>query len=157
MAGTGSWATSEATRQTMLSNRSRDTTPEVKLRSELHRRGRRFLVCARPIREARRTADILFPKRRVAVFVDGCFWHGCQEHYVAPKQNAEYWANKIQTNRARDLATDELLRTNNWTVLRIWEHVLVADAADAVEAILGEREGGRSVSADGVSGPPCTV
>jgi DNA mismatch endonuclease (patch repair protein) len=131
-----SWATSARTRKTMQSTRARDTKPELALRSELHRRGRRFRVCARPVREVRRTADIVFTKQCLAVFLDGCFWHGCPDHYVAPKQNSEFWSDKVTTNRLRDRATDAVLTEHGWFVLRIWEHVPLAEAADAVEAAL---------------------
>lgn len=118
----------------MRANRSRDTKPELLLRSELHRRGLRYRVNARPIRTVRRSADLLFTRQHLAVFVDGCFWHGCPEHYVAPKQNAAFWADKVHTNRSRDARTNELLASAGWTVLRIWEHVPACEAADLVVA-----------------------
>jgi DNA mismatch endonuclease, patch repair protein len=120
----------------MQSTRARDTKPELALRSELHRRGRRFRVCTRPVREVRRTADIVFTKQHLAVFLDGCFWHSCPDHYIAPKQNAEFWSDKITTNWRRDQATDALLKKHGWIVLRIWEHVPLTEAADAVEAAI---------------------
>jgi DNA mismatch endonuclease (patch repair protein) len=127
-----SWATSKTARNTMLANRSRDTGPELALRRELHRRGFRFRVCARPIKEVRRTADILFTRQRLAVFVDGCFWHGCPDHYTAPVKNASFWSDKVERNRARDAQTDQLLRAAGWTVLRLWEHVSLTQGADLV-------------------------
>lgn len=127
-----SWATSKTARNTMRANKARDTKPELALRSELHRRGLRFRVNARPLNEIRRTADILFTRQRLAVFVDGCFWHGCPEHYTAPAQNAGFWAGKVETNRARDENTNELLTARGWHVLRIWEHMPVEEAADLV-------------------------
>src|SRR3954447_11275941 len=117
-----SWATSPGVRRSMQSNRGRDTKPELALRRELHRRGLRYFVNRRPLVDVRRTADLLFPRARVAVFLDGCFWHGCPEHHTVAKRNATYWARKVERNRARDRQTDELLRAQGWTVVRIWEH-----------------------------------
>ena len=118
----GSWASSDAIRRTMLGCRSRDTAPEKLLRSAVHRLGLRFRVCTRPIKEVRRTADIVFTRRKVAVFLDGCFWHGCPEHYVPPKTNPVYWSEKIDGNVRRDRDTDRKLSEAGWTVLRFWEH-----------------------------------
>ena len=132
---TGSWASSEAIRKTMVGCRSRDTSPEKALRSAVHRLGLRFRVCARPIPGVRRTADIVFPRAKVAVFLDGCFWHGCSEHYVPPKTNPDYWSGKIEGNRSRDADTDAKLRAAGWSVIRVWEHEDPAQAAaDVAEA-----------------------
>lgn len=131
-----SWATSERTRKTMQSTRSRDTAPELALRSELHRRGLRFRVCSPPVKGVRRSADVVFTRQRIAVFLDGCFWHGCPEHYIAPKQNDDYWSSKLETNRARDADTDRRLHEAGWTIVRIWEHVPISVAADQVEEIV---------------------
>lgn len=119
----------------MRRTRGRDTAPELALRRELHRRGLRFYVHRTliPERRARRT-DIVFPRARVAVFVDGCFWHGCPEHASWPRANATWWRSKIEANRVRDRDTDERLRQAGWSVVRIWEHERVAAAADRVEA-----------------------
>jgi len=114
----------------------RDTAAELALRRELHRRGRRYRVNARVVGISRRTVDVLFTRHRVAVFVDGCFWHGCTEHLVVPKTNRDWWLWKLQTNQDRDADTTARLETLGWTVLRIWEHVPPADAADRVEALL---------------------
>jgi DNA mismatch endonuclease (patch repair protein) len=92
----------------------------------------RYRVNARPEPRLRRTADLLFTGARVAVFVDGCFWHGCPEHHTAAKANAAYWADKVNVNRARDAQTTSLLREAGWTVLRIWEHVPPDEAADLI-------------------------
>lgn len=135
-----SWASSEHARLTMRANRSRDTKPEVAVRRELHRRGRRFRVAYRPLSEdRRRTVDIAFTRLKVAVHIDGCFWHGCAEHFVPPKTNATYWEQKIASNRARDLDTDRRLTDAGWTVLRFWEHERPTGVADAVENVLWER------------------
>lgn len=117
----------------MQSNRSRDTGPELRLRSELYRRGLRYFVDRAPIKGVRRRADIVFPRKRIAVFVDGCFWHGCPQHHTVSKTNAAYWAGKVEDNRNRDRDTDALLTAENWTVIRIWEHEDVRCAADRVE------------------------
>ena len=106
----------------MLANRSRDTKPELLVRSLLHERGLRYRVNQRPLPELRRTADIVFRKARVAVFLDGCFWHGCPEHYRQPSTNTRYWSDKVEGNRRRDLETDACLAEAGWTVLRHWEH-----------------------------------
>jgi DNA mismatch endonuclease, patch repair protein len=118
----------------MQSNKGRDTAPELALRRELHARGLRYFVNRRPVRSIRRTADLTFPRAKVAVFVDGCFWHGCPEHHTVSKTNAEYWATKVRRNRERDAGTDDVLRSAGWTVIRLWEHVQVQTAADIVEA-----------------------
>lgn len=120
-------STSEAARRTMRANRRADTGPEWRLRRALHRAGLRYRV-DRPLPfDRRRRADIVFPTERVAIFVDGCFWHGCPEHYVAPKANARFWRNKVQANRARDRDTDRRLRDLDWAVVRVWEHESVDD------------------------------
>jgi DNA mismatch endonuclease, patch repair protein len=80
--------------------------------------------------------DLVFTRRRVAVFVDGCFWHGCPAHGNAPRANAAYWQWKLDKNRARDIAVDEALRRDGWTVLRLWEHVPAGEAAEAVATAL---------------------
>jgi DNA mismatch endonuclease (patch repair protein) len=101
---------------------SRNTRPELELRSALHRTGLRFRVHVRPLAGVRREADVVFPKARVAVFVDGCFWHGCPEHGSWPKANADWWREKIEANRRRDADTDERLRDAGWMVIRMWTH-----------------------------------
>ncbi|MFE4357558.1 very short patch repair endonuclease [Kitasatospora sp. NPDC056800] len=115
-------ASSRAVRANMQANRGRDTGPELALRSLVHARGLRYRVDVRPILEIRRRADLVFAKDRVAVFVDGCFWHGCPEHSRPAKKNAEAWSLKIAGNRARDAETNSLLRAAGWTVIRVWEH-----------------------------------
>ena len=100
-----SWASSAAVRRSMIGNRSRDTAPERALRSELHRLGLRFRVDARPVPAIPRRADVVLRGDRVAVFLDGCFWHGCPDHFRPPATNADYWAAKIAGNRARDAST----------------------------------------------------
>ena len=139
-APTGSWASSAATRRSMQGNRSRDTRPEIALRSAVHALGLRYRVAARPLGDVRRTADLVFRSQRIAVFVDGCFWHGCPEHFVAPRTNAGYWAAKIGRNQARDAETDAILATEGWTVIRVWEHDDPLRGAERVrDAVAGPR------------------
>ena len=92
------------------------------LRSALHRRGLRYRVDAFPMPGMRRKADVVFVKAKVAVFVDGCFWHGCPTHMTWPKTNAAWWRRKIQKNQDRDRDTDRQLRAAGWSVIRVWEH-----------------------------------
>ncbi len=122
----------------MQSNRPRDTKPEVRLRSALHRLGLRFRVGVRPLPGLRRTADVVFTRRRIAVFVDGCFWHGCPDHYTAPVANGEYWAEKVRVNRARDRETDARLTEEGWLVIRVWEHEDADAAALRIQAAVTE-------------------
>ncbi|MFE4870697.1 very short patch repair endonuclease [Streptomyces sp. NPDC056682] len=118
----GSWASSAARRRNMQAIRSRDTKPEKLIRRLVHARGLRYRVSARPLPELRRTADMVFRPTKLAVFIDGCYWHGCPEHYVPPRTNSGYWSEKVARNMARDRDTDEQLRAAGWTVLRFWEH-----------------------------------
>lgn len=110
------------------------------MRREVHARGLRYFVNRRPLPGIRRTADLVFPRAKVAVFVDGCFWHGCPEHHTEPKTNAKYWAAKFARNRVRDEETDMQLKAAGWTPLRIWEHTLPERAADVVEAVVLSRK-----------------
>ncbi|WP_244221508.1 very short patch repair endonuclease [Streptomyces nigra] len=100
----------------------RDTRPELALRRAVHALGLRYRVSVRPLPHLRRTADLVFTKAKVAVFLDGCFWHGCPEHYSASVANSDYWARKISRNKARDADTDRQLIDAGWIVVRIWEH-----------------------------------
>lgn len=134
MVDEGSWASSDSVRSTMRANRSRDTGPELRLRSMLHRRGLRFRVDHEPVRGFGRRADLVFSRAQVAVFVHGCFWHGCPEHYVAPKSNSEYWTDKLHANRSRDQDTIRRVREIGWTPIVVWEHDDLVSAADHVEA-----------------------
>lgn len=116
----------------MLATRRADTRPERRLRAELHRLGMRFRLHRCVIPKVRRQVDIAFSTARVAVFVDGCFWHGCPEHGTRAKANAAFWQEKIEGNRRRDLDTDTRLRALGWEVIRIWEHEPPAVAARRV-------------------------
>ncbi|MFV2195674.1 very short patch repair endonuclease [Nocardiopsis sp. LOL_012] len=136
----GSWASSAANRRSMLGNRSRDTKPEVALRRLVHAAGLRYRVSAKPLPKMRRTADLLFGPTRVAVFVDGCFWHGCPDHFVPPKTNPDYWREKIGGNMQRDRDTDERLTEAGWLVLRYWEHQDPAECAELVVETVSARK-----------------
>jgi DNA mismatch endonuclease, patch repair protein len=129
-----SWATSPATRKAMQANRRRDTAPEMAIRRLVHAAGLRYRVDARPLPTARHTADMIFTRARVAVFVDGCWWHGCPAHYRPPSSNVSYWAAKISRNQERDKLVDQALIEANWTVIRIWEHEAPASAAHHIES-----------------------
>ena len=129
-------APSEATRARMRRQARRDTRPELALRRELHRRGRRFFVDRAPLKGLRRRPDLVFPRRRVAVYVDGCFWHSCPVHASSPKNNAEWWAAKLAGNVVRDRDSDARLVEAGWVVVRVWEHEDPAAAADRVERAL---------------------
>lgn len=120
----------------MLGCKSRDTKPELAIRRLVHAEGLRYRVAYRPEKSVRRSADLVFTRRRVAVFVDGCFWHACPQHYVPPKTNSAYWTNKIEGNARRDRDTDRLLSDAGWRVVRVWEHEDPRSAAAAiVEAV----------------------
>lgn len=106
----------------MRANKGKDTRPELAVRRSLHAMGLRYRVNARPIPSVRRTADVVFTKQHIVVFIDGCFWHKCPKHYTVPKANADYWRDKVEGNRKRDEETNRVLRDAGWTVLRFWEH-----------------------------------
>lgn len=124
-----SWASTPGSRASMQANRGRDTAPELAVRRRLHAMGLRYRVSVRPVQNLRRTADIVFARARIAVFIDGCFWHGCPEHYQAPVRNGDFWLAKRTRNRERDAETDASLTAAGWTPLRFWEHVVRADPA----------------------------
>ncbi|MFD6915363.1 very short patch repair endonuclease [Streptomyces virginiae] len=118
----GSTASTPAVRASMKGNRGRDTKPEKVLRSLLFKEGLRYRVNAPPVQGLRRSADVLFPKARVAVFVDGCFWHVCPEHHRPATKNKEFWTEKFAENQRRDAETNRILEEAGWTVIRAWEH-----------------------------------
>jgi DNA mismatch endonuclease (patch repair protein) len=117
----------------MQGNRASETRPELALRSELHQRGLRFRKHHAPLKGLRCRADVVFPRERVAVFVDGCFWHRCPEHGTAPRTNSDYWSQKLDRNVARDRNNNDALTKAGWKVIRIWEHESTATAANTVE------------------------
>jgi DNA mismatch endonuclease (patch repair protein) len=132
---------SEAARRFARGNRRSDTKPEVRLRSELHRKGLRFrknmLIRTRSIAVR---PDVVFTRQRLCIFVDGCFWHGCPDHQRVPRNNTAYWQPKLASNVARDRRVDAALRSDNWTVVRIWEHEAVSGAVERVTHALAARE-----------------
>ena len=135
-----------ATAERPTTPKRRDTKPELALRSSLHGMGLRFSV-DRPVRGSRRRPDVVFPTERVAVYVDGCFWHGCPQHGTVPKQNRQWWLDKLAANRQRDVDTDAALRADGWTVLRFWEHDdPLAAAAKVHDVLLGIRSGSRGMA-----------
>jgi DNA mismatch endonuclease, patch repair protein len=115
----------------------RDTAPETALRRELHRRGLRYRLERQIVPGTRRRADIVFGPAKVAVFVDGCFWHGCPDHGAhVPTTNQWYWPAKIAGNKRRDADTDMRLREAGWRVIRVWEHEDPNDAAMRIDAVI---------------------
>lgn len=139
------WASSDAARKTMQANRGRDTKPELAVRRLVHASGLRYRVNARPERDLRRTADLLFTRARVAVFIDGCYWHGCPQHFTSPATNLDYWDTKIGRNRERDLETTTLLEERGWLVLRFWEHEPPTEVAKKIVERVRERRDAVSV------------
>jgi len=117
--------------------RQKDTKAELNLRKALHSKGLRYRLHVALLSKPRRVADIVFYSARVAIFVDGCFWHGCPEHASWPKSNPEFWREKIEANRARDADTDRRLETLGWSVVRVWSHENAVDAADRIAQIVG--------------------
>jgi DNA mismatch endonuclease (patch repair protein) len=117
----------------MKATRRQNTEAELKLRRELHHRGMRYRTHVQVLSDLRRQADIAFAGTRLAVFIDGCFWHGCPLHGTQARANAEYWNRKILQNQQRDRDTDERLRAAGWTALRVWEHQPVQEAATLVQ------------------------
>lgn len=145
-------ASSPGRRRNMQAIRRSETKPEARLRSALHRAGLRFRKDHRlDLPGGRVRPDIVFTRARVAVFVDGCFWHACPEHGRAPTQNIAYWGPKLQRTIERDHNNTAVLHECGWTVIRIWEHVPLEEAAEQVEAAV--RLAFRSaVESDGFSG-----
>ena len=125
----------DVVRRRMRSTGRRDTKPELALRSELHRAGLRYRLDRAPLSGSRTRANILFVSTRVAVFVDGCFWHAFPVHATWPKHNGAWWREKIEKNRVRDRNTDRYLRGAGWSVVRVWEH---EDPVAAAAKIIGK-------------------
>ncbi|MCA2180812.1 very short patch repair endonuclease [Nonomuraea glycinis] len=126
----------------MRGNKSRDTRPELALRSALHALGLRYRVGVRPLPAVRRTADLVFPRDKVAVFLDGCYWHGCDDHYRPARQNSEFWLAKITANQSRDRETDCLLQEAGWISIRVWEHEPPGIAAFQIAEVLKRKRAG---------------
>lgn len=118
-------------RNTMRSNVSKNTKPELLLRSSLYKKGFRYRIHYPMFGKP----DIVFVSRKIAIFVDGCFWHKCPKCYVEPKTNVSYWRKKILGNVDRAINVNEKLRVSGWTVLRIWEHEILTNLEVAVDRI----------------------
>lgn len=130
-------ASSHVAQQTMKANRRRDTAPERAVRRLLHRAGLRYRVDYAPDQtDRRRKADIVFTKQKIAIYIDGCFWHGCPVHYIEPRTNVDYWRPKIAGNIQRDQMTGERLLSLGWTVLRFWEHEKPGDIAALILTVV---------------------
>jgi len=117
----------------MQGNRARDTSPEVRVRRALHAQNLRYRLHTRPEADLRCSADLVFRRVKVAVFIDGCYWHACPIHGRAPKTNPEYWSAKIARNVARDRRNDAALASRGWTVVRVWEHEDPDTAAERIK------------------------
>lgn len=126
----------------MLSNRGRDTKPEVRLRQLLWSKGLRYRVGVRPIETIRFRADIVFRPSKVAVDVRGCFWHGCPEHYQSPVRNGAFWKAKLDGNIARDVRNERDLEARGWLLIVVWEHEDFSQAADIIAATVSARRPG---------------
>ena len=133
-------ASSPSVSARMSRQRRRDTAVELELRKALHALGCRYRVAYPVPGLPRRTIDIAFTRRRVAVSALGCFWHGCPEHGTSPKANSAWWAQKISRNRARDDETRQHLDSLGWLVAEVWEHDSVAIAVDRVQTALRARD-----------------
>lgn len=140
----------EASRR-MAKVRQKGTNAEIALRREMFRIGLRYRVDYEVLKKPRRIADIVFPGRKIAIFVDGCFWHGCPEHATWPKQNAEFWRQKIEANQQRDADTNERLQSLGWTVLRFWSHQPPTEAARTVARMVALIDSKRCASSRGVN------
>jgi DNA mismatch endonuclease (patch repair protein) len=124
------FASTEMIHRRMSAQRREDTAPEMALRKALHALGLRYRLHRAPLSTLRRRADIVFGPAHVAVFVDGCFWHGCPEHGQRRHNvNGWYWPEKIARNQERDRDTDRALADAGWQVLRVWEHEVVGNGA----------------------------
>ena len=132
----------------MAATRGTNNLVDRLIRSALHHRGLRFRIQRRLIPGSMRTVDIVFPRARLAVFVDGCFWHDCPIHGSRPKSNADWWRRKILQNLERDQDTNERLRELGWRVIRIWEHEDPVKAAARIAGAYQESLVGRCETRD---------
>jgi len=133
----------------MAKVRQKGTGAETALRRELYQRGLRYRVDFEVLKKPRRVADVAFPGLMIAIFIDGCFWHGCPEHATWPKQNSEFWRQKIEANRTRDADTNQRLQSVGWTVLRFWEHEPPTKAAEVVAHAVAIGRSRRNASSPG--------
>lgn len=136
-------ASDKDTQRRMKRQAKRDTKPEILLRRALTRQGLRYRIDLGPVAGVRSKADVVFPRAKIAVFVHGCFWHGCAEHHRPTKSNTKWWAEKIAANRKRDAESSAALESAGWQVVRVWEHESPVAAAARITALLEESEGGR--------------
>lgn len=127
---------SETTSKRMSKTSGQNNSREREIRSRLHRLGFRFRIHRPILPGTRRTADIAFTGLQVAVFADGCFWHGCPKHGTSPKNNSDWWLEKIAANKTRDSETDKRLRALGWKSIRIWEHENIDDAIARIVRVL---------------------
>lgn len=125
-----------AVRARMQATGQRDTPAEIAIRRLLHNRGHRYRVDFKPVPHLRSKADIVFTRSKLAVYVDGCFWHGCPIHGTYPTKNRDFWCEKIQANRSRDERVTSALLAAGWKVVRIWEHEEAYVAVERVEEAL---------------------
>lgn len=139
---------SPETSRRMAKVRQKGTNAEIALRRELYRGGLRYRIDYQVMKKPRRVADVAFPRLKIAIFVDGCFWHGCPEHATWPKQNGEFWREKIEANRHRDADTNLRLLDAGWTVLRFWEHESPTRAAEIVAQTVAMAKAKRCTSLD---------
>lgn len=123
----------------MRAAKPRNTAPELAIRLLLHRKGLRYRIDTKPISELNRRADIVFRFAKVAIFIDGCFWHGCPIHGTQAKANAEFWRAKIERNQQRDADTTAQLERAGWKVVRVWEHENPDEASEKIANIVRER------------------
>jgi DNA mismatch endonuclease (patch repair protein) len=134
---------SVAAAKRMRACRSRNTTPELEVRRALHAKGLRYFVDRSPTAGVRSRADLLFTGARVAVFIDGCFWHSCPQHASVPKANRTWWQQKLAANVQRDAMTNSRLSEQGWLVLRFWEHEATTDVATTIVAAVRRRRARR--------------
>ena len=136
---TNAQPSSHETSRRMARVRQKGTRCEIELRKALHAKGLRYRLQVPLLTKPRRVVDIVFPSARLAVFVDGCFWHGCPEHASWPKNNADFWREKIETNRSRDVDTDQRLAALGWETVRVWEHEEATEAANRIAELVNAR------------------
>jgi DNA mismatch endonuclease (patch repair protein) len=135
---------SMAVRNVMRANKGVNTKPELELRRLVHKGGLRYSINARPEADINRRADLVFRSAKVAVFINGCFWHGCSRHYSPPKSNKQFWVQKVKRNMERDLETKKLLSKRGWVVMVFWEHQdSITCAQKVVECVTKRRQGSK--------------
>lgn len=138
-------ASSPAVAARMSRQSSRDTAQELAVRRLLHRSGLRYRLHVPVPGMRRRTVDVVFGKLRIAVFFDGCFWHGCPDHATSPRSNAEWWRSKLDRNMERDRETTEHMLSEGWAVMRFWEHESADDIARRINLAVAARRSSPSV------------